>query len=363
MILWILAAVLTAAVTAALLTPLMRARPSDLSPAGARERLLAVYRDQLSALDQDLARGLVDPTEGEALKAEIGRRLLSAAAEPVAPAAAAPRSRRLAGVLALALPLLSLGLYLVLGSPGVPDMPYAQRFEAGVPPKVLTALHHLVQGLKAHPDDLQGWLLLGRSYGLMGRIAGSVDAYGHAVALAPHDGAVQSAYGEALTQAAGGSVTGDARAAFQAALAADPAEPRSRYYLALARAQDGDLVGAIADWQALAKTAPPNAPWLPAVEGQIAEAQQQVAAGAGHPPAAGTGAGMAAPPAGAAAAIASLPPEQRAAAIRGMVDRLAAQLKANPDNPDGWRRLARAYQVLGEPDKAADALKHAATAP
>ena len=41
--------------------------------------------------------------------------------------------------------------------------------------------------------------------------------------------------------------------------------------------------------------------------------------------------------------------------IRGMVDRLAARLQEHPDDIEGWRRLARVWEVLGEPEKAAAA--------
>ncbi len=34
--------------------------------------------------------------------------------------------------------------------------------------------------------------------------------------------------------------------------------------------------------------------------------------------------------------------------IHQMVDGLAARLKANPDDPQGWVRLVRAYSVLGD---------------
>ena len=47
--------------------------------------------------------------------------------------------------------------------------------------------------------------------------------------------------------------------------------------------------------------------------------------------------------------------EERQAMIRGMVQRLADRLEEKPDNPEGWRRLANAYRVLGEDAKAAEA--------
>jgi cytochrome c-type biogenesis protein CcmH len=41
--------------------------------------------------------------------------------------------------------------------------------------------------------------------------------------------------------------------------------------------------------------------------------------------------------------------------ISEMVDRLAARLKANPDNPKGWAMLARSYKVMGRLQEAEDA--------
>jgi cytochrome c-type biogenesis protein CcmH len=46
--------------------------------------------------------------------------------------------------------------------------------------------------------------------------------------------------------------------------------------------------------------------------------------------------------------------------IRGMVDGLAARLQQNPDDAAGWQRLANAYRVLGEDEKAAEAAAHLA---
>jgi cytochrome c-type biogenesis protein CcmH len=53
-------------------------------------------------------------------------------------------------------------------------------------------------------------------------------------------------------------------------------------------------------------------------------------------------------------------PEERQAMIRSMVDRLAARLEQNPNDKDGWTRLARAYDVLGETEKAEAARARAA---
>ena len=42
--------------------------------------------------------------------------------------------------------------------------------------------------------------------------------------------------------------------------------------------------------------------------------------------------------------------------IRGMVAQLALRLREEPDDAEGWARLARSYRVLGEAEKERDAL-------
>ena len=76
MLFWLVAAALTALVVALVLHPLMRRSAAAASPAS---HDLAVYRDQMSELDRDLARGLIGPREAEAARTEIGRRILQAA--------------------------------------------------------------------------------------------------------------------------------------------------------------------------------------------------------------------------------------------------------------------------------------------
>jgi cytochrome c-type biogenesis protein CcmH len=107
---------------------------------------------------------------------------------------------------------------------------------------------------------------------------------------------------------------------------------------------------------------PADAAWLPVTREHL----QQAARRAGIDPAtiqpsaearelATTVAPMPPPSTGDAAAAKEMSTEDRGRMIRGMVERLAARLRDNPDDLEGWRRLARAYQVLGDTDKASDA--------
>jgi len=349
--LWVMLALMTAAVLAALLRPLLRVG----TPAADRAAYdLTVYRDQLDELTRDEARGTISAAEAAAARLEIERRLLAVTPKGDAPA---PRPARLAALLlVVAVPLAAIGLYLDLGEPDLPDQPLSARgaerpllAQDGSldPARVKPALE---ARLKADPTSLDGWLLLGRTDASLGAWDDGKAAYAQAMSLSHDRPDVMEAYGELLVGSAGGEVTDPASELFTRAVAADSNRIKARYYLALAAAQHGDLAQAVAGWKALEADAPAEAPWRAAVVELRQEAERRLAGGsaADQPPPTPSG-GPADP---AAAQIAKLPPGEQGQAIRGMVEGLAAKLEANPDDLPGWQRLARAYVVLGEGQKA-----------
>jgi cytochrome c-type biogenesis protein CcmH len=235
-------------------------------------------------------------------------------------------------------------------------------------PDVATMIAALEQRLAAHPGDLEGWRMLGWADFQTQRYAAAVRAYERAAALAPDQAESWSALGEARVRATG-SVGADAHAAFAKALAIDPKDPRARYFLAVEKDVAGDHRTAVDDWIALLKDAPPGAPWADSVHAlvtQVAGREKIDIAGRLPPlPAAATdgaavaGAAIPGPSAADMAAARQMPPSQQDAMVRGMVDRLAARLAADPKDAAGWIRLMRARMVLGETAAAAQALASA----
>jgi cytochrome c-type biogenesis protein CcmH len=204
------------------------------------------------------------------------------------------------------------------------------------------ALARLRAHQKEHPEDLTGWLLLARSELGLRRYQAAAEAYRHAADLSGHRADISGDWGEAQVLAAGGTVTPAAKEAFTAGLADPETAPRSRYYLALAQMQEGDVAGALQAWRDLAAKAPADADWLPLVQQRISEA----AGALGIDPAA-------------AKAAAGASPEERQAMINSMVERLAARLESQPDDVEGWARLGRSYMVLNQPEKAREAYARA----
>ncbi|MEP4887637.1 MAG: c-type cytochrome biogenesis protein CcmI, partial [Alphaproteobacteria bacterium] len=256
MIFWIILAALTAALVVWIAWPLWRPVAGNMARA---EYDTAVYYDQLQELERDRARGLIDDAQTEAARGEIERRLL-AAGRAAGLSGDQPRSRRhltLAAIIAILVPVASGSLYLGLGTPGLPNLPFAAR---ETPPEatggVVAAARARLQEAEARtvatPNDAQPWFDLGRLRLVSGDIDGAEIALARARELDPARTDIASAHGESLARIAEGLVTPAARQAFEAALSGDPADPRARYFLALADYQAGYEQDALEAWSSLA---------------------------------------------------------------------------------------------------------------
>ncbi len=343
MTLWFMLALMTAAAIFAVLWPLGRRTPvtsgSDVE----------VYRDQLTELDRDRANGLIGEREAEAARVEISRRLIAAADSIAAPqsAGAAWRRRTTAIAALVLLPAGAATLYLLLGSPQLPGQPQAARRDAPVEERSIEALVAKVEThLESNPEDARGWEVVSPVYMRLGRFDDAVKARRNVLRLLGANAPREADLGEALTGAANGVVTADAKAAFQRALQFDSSDFRSRYFIGLAAEQDGRRKEAAALWSELLAEAPSDAPWIGLVRESLARVDANV------PPLKG-------PSAGDVAAANELSPEQRAEMVRGMVERLAERLSREGSDLEGWLRLLRAYMVLGDHDKAARAVDDA----
>ncbi len=276
MLLWLMFAVLTAATVGYILRTVLR----DGRTHSSRDAGIAVYQDQLEELDRDVEKGLLAEGEAASARIEISRRLLAAADAENEQQAAARAGRRNVLLVAIigVLPLSVLATYLAMGSPALPGQPYAERLEQPLdelPVEGLVA--RLEEQLKKDPDDAMGWRLIAPVYMQLGRYSDAINAFGTIMQLEGRDADALAGLGEALTLSSDGMVPPPARQAFDAALREDPKHPRARFYLALAKAQRGDVAEALADWQTLLTEAPDGAPWKAAVEAQVRAAENMLA--------------------------------------------------------------------------------------
>jgi cytochrome c-type biogenesis protein CcmI len=177
--------------------------------------------------------------------------------------------------------------------------------------------------------DPAGWQGLGRANLCLGDFAGAAAALRAALQLLGERAGAENFAdaGVAITQAAGGTVTPEAETYFREALARDPESVAARFYLAVVMDQAGDRAGAVAAYQALLATLPPESPWRAVVEARIASAP-----------------------------AAPRVDTERNPEILAMVEGLAARLKDNPRDLDGWLLLLTSYQRLARMTDASAAL-------
>lgn len=341
MIVWLIFAAMTAAAMLVVLTPLGRVR----APAGGTDA--AVYRDQLTEIDNDARLGLIGPAEAEAARIEVSRRLIAAAeaeAKPVAGAAA--RRAKMASIIALAgMPIVVAGVYGLRGQPDYPGQPLAARMrDAPVDQDIQALVARVEAHLAANPQDGRGWEVIAPVYLRLGRFADGARARANALRILGPTADRETDVAEALVLEAQGVVTAEAKTALARALALEANHPKARYFTGVAAEQDGRPQEAIANWTALLAAAPADAPWRDLFVREIARL------------------GGAAP----APQTPAADPEQ-SVMIRGMVDRLAQRLATDAADFDGWLRLVRAWRVLGETDRArqaaAEARRHFAADP
>ena len=231
----------------------------------------------------------------------------------------------LAGAIALFLLGIGGGTYWLTGRPAL-----AVRAAQGLRTHEVNGLvPFLIARVRKEPGDLQAWIYLGGAYMAAEDPGDAAKAYGRAVTVARLRKTVSpglyAAYGEALVASNSDAVSDEAVAAFTAALALNPKDPAARFFLAQARAERGDKAVALALWQGLLAETPANSPRHQTLIDRMAQLTAQGGAGGAPDP-------------------------------RAMVAQLAAELKADPHNEAGWRRLMRAYTVLGQSDEAKTAL-------
>lgn len=227
----------------------------------------------------------------------------------------------LVGAIAALVLGLSLGSYVLLGSPAL-----ALRSLAGPSSDDIRGLVSvLARRVLQTPDDVRGWTLLGRGYLTLNDPSDAAAAFKRALTVAPpaQRADLLSAYAEALTLASNGVVSPEAEAAFTDVLKVNPGDRAARFYLGQVAAERSQNARALALWSSLLSDMPANNPLHDLLVDRIAALRAQSGA---------------------------------APDINAMVEGLAARLHANPNDANGWRRLVRAYSVLGQKDKAQRAL-------
>lgn len=366
MTLWISFALLAAVVATLLIRNGRTGVPGTHSPD------LDVYRDQLDELQSDAERGVIDPGQAAAARAEIARRLLKQAAfeAPASRAGVAkhtPVADKLLFVSAAAVPILGLFLYLAVGTPGLPGSPLAERLASAPNPAAPNDMIAKVEArLREKPDDGQGWAVIAPVYLSMGRAPDAANAFARAISLLGETPERLLGLAKSNVMANNGMVNEPARAALQRLAELEPDRIEAKYWLGVYDEQNGRPDAAAATYLALLSKGPADAPWRKAVEERLAAVTGKPGAspssGMTPPvlaPAASGPDGKGPTPAEFVAAAQKLAPEMREQMIGRMVTKATDAVKANPQDVAAWSRIVTGHTALGKLPDAKMALKDA----
>jgi cytochrome c-type biogenesis protein CcmH len=269
-----IAAVMVVIALAWLLWPLLRT-----GQRAAVERHVAnatIYRDQFADLDADLKRGSISEVQYKEAKAELERRLLDEARAEVAPAPNSRGGRAPAVVIALSVPLLAGLLYWKLGAPDAfsplaTPAASAHKLTAG---QVEEMVQQLSARLQREPDNVEGWVILARTYYTMRKFPEAAAAYEKLIKLVPNEPDLLADYADALAMSQGRDLSGKPMELVQAALKADPNQWKALAMAGTAAFDRKDYKSAVAYWERLRDSQEPDSPIVKSIASSIDEARR-----------------------------------------------------------------------------------------
>ena len=276
---WLAIAGLLAAALAILLPPLFKTAP--LHDADGEQRNKAIARQQLAELKQQLQDGILSQSQFDAQYQELQLALLDEIQQD-APAQAPLRpgtGRWAIPLVGVALPLLSLYLYLTIGEPEAMAKTELAQNQAKAADNIQNMVAALAQRLQQRPEDLEGWMMLGRAYLYMQQYDNAAQAFAELNRRKPNDPAVMLHYADALSMARNGQMRGEPAALVDQALKLVPEDHTALWLGGMAKAEEGDYGQAIAYWQKLAAMLPEQDETKQQLQKMIAMAEAEQGAG------------------------------------------------------------------------------------
>ena len=253
---------------------------------------LKKLRQQLRDLDEQHRRGSLNAKSHAerraALEKQIADRVL---AQPHGDDDAAPPRAGKGALAKLAAMVVLFGVagYAWHGNPSLMfdgDIPVASGTARTAPhamgdEQMAALVESLAGRLAQQPDDLEGWVMLARSYGSMGQYDKAVPAYRKALELRKDDASLLTDFADALGMAQGRSLEGEPTRLVERALKVDPNHLKALALAGTAAFNREDYKGALKHWEKMREVGPADDPFVQQIQGGIAEARQR----AGLPPA------------------------------------------------------------------------------
>ncbi len=258
----------------------------------------AIYRDQLADLERDRAAGQLTETDYTDGRDELQRRLLADTREDQAatPTPNPTSSNAVWLFLALFIPLSAAGIYALIGKPDAILSVEQQNAKAAA--SLEKMVEKLARKLEAEPNNPEGWAMLARSYGQMGRFDDAEKSFERIGPALQKDPTLLAAYAELLLEKTNGDFNGQPRQLIAAALALDPEHTQALYLAGADAIQNGRWAEVVNRWTPLLKQLEPESDDANTIAAGLARAKQALerSGGSGGRSDARVGAGRTAAP-------------------------------------------------------------------
>lgn len=298
---WVISGVFIVTALLFVIPTLLRNRESERDGLDNDALNVSVYREHLTELEQDLQNDILTKEQYEVSKQEMQQRMLQDISEDTG--VAGKKTSKIQNIavstlIALALPVAAVSLYLLLGDTRglLPQAQLASVTQQGgsgpmqgggqMPPtghdEFSSVLDNLIARLKDDPSDIEGWVMLGRTYAIMGRYDEASETYTKLVNLVPDNPQLLSDYADVLAMKNQGSLVGRPAELIAQALKIDPEYPKALALAGTVEYEQKNYAKAAAHWEKLLSVIPADSQLAKSVSDSIADAKSLMAGGKGR---------------------------------------------------------------------------------
>lgn len=285
---WVVAGIFIVAALMFVIPTLLRNRQDKTALLEREAANIAIYRDQLAELDNDLRNDILSKEQYDKSKQELHKRMLQDLAissrNPATHSIVKGRGIITTAVVILAIPLTAISLYMLLGDTRglLPQSQLASVTQshsqdmAGMPPshtEIKSVVDNLIARLKENPADIEGWVMLGRTYAIMGQFNEASATYAKLIEMIPDSAQLLSDYADVLAMTNNGSLVGKPAELINKALEIDPDYPKALALAGTIEFEQKNYEQAATFWEKLLSVIPPDSQLTKSVSDSIAEAK------------------------------------------------------------------------------------------
>jgi len=292
---WVISGIFIVTALLFIIPTLLRNRDTQLEYIEHDAVNITVYRDQIAELDNDLENDILTQEQYNKSKQELQQRMLQDVSQREK--MMIKKNKKIHNIaistfITLTLPLVAVFLYMVIGDTrGL--LPQAQLANATQMNRgsgsdspaghdnFSSVLENLIARLEKNPEDIEGWVMLGRTYAIMERYIDASNTYAKLVELVPNNPQILSDYADVLAMKNQGSLTGKPTELIYEALQIDPQYPKALALAGTIEFEQEKYEQAAAHWEKLLEVIPADSQLAKSVKASIDEAKLLASGGKG----------------------------------------------------------------------------------